>query len=207
MQSATETRTSQEWEGVIADFTAKARACDGEVADLVRDRNGLALDAELGIDGAARRLQKIASEITAKQQAAQTLRTAIGQAQSRRDEARVAEAAGADQQRHAQIAAHLEQYLSEVRSIDEALSFLTARFQAATQAMNRAETLMTGTERQPIQQLRSLFGPTLAAAHVGLGEHLQLGPLASNVIHRQPLERFAMGFVDRWVRPGETEAA
>ena len=36
-----------------------------------------------------------------------------------------------------------------------------------------------GREREPFNQLHSQFGPTLAAAHYGLGDFIALGPLGA----------------------------
>src|ERR1039458_9008143 len=100
---ATAERTSQEWELVITDLTAKASAADSEAAELVREADSLALDAELGHDGAANRLKKIAAEISTKRQTAQTARAAITQAQRLWDEARAAENNEAERQRQAEL--------------------------------------------------------------------------------------------------------
>src|SRR5260370_41456915 len=51
--------TPARWEGVIADLTAKANTYDNEVTELTQSRDALALDAELGKDGAAKALQRM----------------------------------------------------------------------------------------------------------------------------------------------------
>lgn len=50
------------------------------------------------------------------------------------------------------------------------MRLLASRFTAARQKLDRAEALPSAQERVPVQQLRSLFGGTLAAAHYGLGD-------------------------------------
>jgi chromosome segregation ATPase len=198
-------QTTEQWAGVLADLTSKARTYDTEIADLVSDRDGLALDAELGVDGASRKLQKINADLAGKQTAAQSLRTAIAQAQRYLEEARGAEADAAEQERQEQIAASLELYFAEVQKIDVTLKQLAATFATVTEHLNRAESFMNGQERQAINQLRSLFGATCAAAHFGLGESIQLGPQAAHTIHRQPLARYVGGFVDRWLKPTQPD--
>ena len=44
-----------------------------------------------------------------------------------------------------------------------------------------AEALMTSTERAPVNQLRTLWGVTVAAANFSLGEYIQLDPQASHI--------------------------
>ena len=67
---------------------------------------------------------------------------------------------------------------------------------------------MDSQERVPVQQLRTFWGCTLAAAHYGLGDWLRLGSEAQHVIHRQPYQKFVLGLIDRWVvdPPREEEA-
>jgi hypothetical protein len=122
------------------------------------------------------------------------------------EEARAAEAETVERQRQEQIGAGLEQYLAEVQKIDDGLRQLAATFATATGHLDRAEALMNGQERQAINQLRSLFGATCAAAHVGLGAFIQLGPQAAHTVHRQPLARYVGGFVDRWVESEQPES-
>ena len=65
------------------------------------------------------------------------------------------------------------------------MRLLASRITAARQMRDRAEALMSAQERVPVPQLRSLFGGTLAAAHYGLGDFLQLGQQSTYVTHRQ----------------------
>lgn len=81
------------------------------------------------------------------------------------------------------------------------MRLLASRFTAARQTLDRAEALLSAQERVPVQQLRSLFGGTLAAAHCGLGDFPQLGQQSTYVTHRQTYARFVMGLIDRWVEP------
>jgi hypothetical protein len=55
---------------------------------------------------------------------------------------------------------------------------------------------MNAQERVPVQQLRTLFGATLAAAHYGLQNWLQLGQQSTFITHRQPYARFVMGLIE-----------
>lgn len=65
------------------------------------------------------------------------------------------------------------------------MRLLASRFTAARQMLDRAEALLSAQERVPVQQLRSLFGGTLAAAQYGLGDFPQLGQQSTYLTHRQ----------------------
>jgi predicted RNase H-like nuclease (RuvC/YqgF family) len=199
----TENKSSQEWQQIITDLSAKTRGLETEVTEFIHDRDGLTLDAELGIDGAGKRIQKLSTEIAGRQTSLQNLKSAITQAQARLAESRKAEAAEAERERQLHIAAVLREYSEEITAIDSLLVQLASRFQSAKLCLDRACDLMTSEEQTPIQQLRSLWGPTLAAAHVGLGDFLELGPKAGNYTHRQPLLAFIGPFVNRWLKREE----
>lgn len=68
------------------------------------------------------------------------------------------------------------------------MRLLASRFTAARQMLDRVEALLSAQERVPVQQLRSLFGGTLAAARYGLGDFRNWGssPLMSLTGRRMP---------------------
>jgi DNA repair exonuclease SbcCD ATPase subunit len=179
------------WSGVLTDLAAKRQAARDRTERLRTQKQELALEAAMGGTDAKKRLKEINGELAKADLEAADWTSAIAQAEQSKRQAERAEAETADRVRHEQIAAHLEAYLKDVREIDAGLAALVEHFQSAKQSLDAAEALMVGSEGTPIQQLRSAFGPTLAAAHAGLGKFIELGASAGHIQHRQPLERFA----------------
>src|ERR1017187_3112951 len=202
MQQLTETveNTPAKWEAVIADLAAKRQAARDHTERLRTQKQELALEAAMGGTDARKRLAAINAELAKLTLEADDWDSAITQAEHAKLQAERAESEAADRDRHQQIGAHLEAYLAEVREIDSGIAALVERFQSAKQALDAAEALMVGTEAAPIQQLRTTFGPTLAAAHAGLGRHGELGSASQHIRHRQPLSQFVLPFTDRWMK-------
>jgi hypothetical protein len=194
-----QTQTAEQWVGVLADLETKRQAALDHAEQLRAQKRDLALEAAMGSGEAKKQLGKINSEITRLALEGDDFDAAISQAESQLSLARQAEADAAEQERQSQIAASLELYFAEVQGIDAALASLVAQFAAAKAHLDTAEDLMTGQERTPVQQLYSTWGPTLAAAHYGLGQFIELGQSSSHIIHRAPLAKFAMSFIDRWM--------
>jgi hypothetical protein len=65
-ENQTENQTSAHWGEVIRDLTKKASDLDLEIGALTAERDSLALDAEMGDERAAKRLQVITRELNAK---------------------------------------------------------------------------------------------------------------------------------------------
>src|ERR1035437_9648390 len=101
MQQAAETadNTPAKWESLIATFTRRADACDREAKELAHERESLLLDAEMGIDGAAKRMAKLDEQIAQRTREAAQKREAIEQARGRLADARQTEAADAERTR------------------------------------------------------------------------------------------------------------
>lgn len=194
-------QTTEQWAGVIADLTTKRQAAVDHLSQLREEKRDLALESAMGSGEAKKQLAKINVELARLALEGDDWDAAVSQAEASKRRAEQVAADVAEQARQEQISSALEKYLTEVRGIDAALEALAAKFAAARTHLDAADALMDGRERQPTQQLRSLFGATLACAHFGLGESIQLGPQAAHVIHRQPLTRYAMGFIDRWLEP------
>ena len=196
--------TPARWESVIADLSVKASRYETEITELTTNRDALALDAELNINGASQKLQKLQADIASKQSASSTIHIAIEQAQSKLANARKVEAEAAEQERQRQLAMLLGEFVESVQRTDALLERLSEQFQASRARLDEAMALMTPAESAPFQQLRSQFAPTLAASYYGLGDFVQLGPLAGHIQHRQKFEQFVSGFVDRWIPKPDT---
>lgn len=194
------TNPSAKWAEVIADLAAKRQAAREHTERLRAQKQELALEAAMGGTDAKKRLATINTELAKLSLESGDWDAAIAQAETAKVNAERAEAERAARDRHRQIGGHLEAYRAEVREIDAGLAALVERFQSAKQALDAAEALMIGTESAPIQQLRTTFGPTLAAAHAGLGRFIELGSASQHIRHRQPLSQFAAAFTDRWAK-------
>lgn len=190
--------TVQGWSGVLADLTAKRQSARDHLEQLRAQKKDLALEAAMGSTDAKRKLDKTNAELNKLAFELDDSDMAIAQAEAQKQQAEAVEATTAEQQRREQIAVNLGQYFVAVQEIDDGLRLLAARFAVARQHLDRAEVLMIGQERAPFVQLRSLWGATLAAAHFGLGDHIQLGDRAANYAHRQPLASYAAPFVKDW---------
>jgi hypothetical protein len=198
--------TPEKWETIIATLTNKDQISKAEITALTQQRDALALDSEMGINGAAAQLQKLTAAISSRQNLASTIATAIGQARLKLREARQRESEEAERERTQQISEALTVYFEQVKLIDDAMRLLSSRFDTAKAALDRGEALMNSQERTPVQQLRSQFGATLAACVHGLGSYIQLGPLAMHAVSMgKPLAQFTIGFIDRWVVPAKLE--
>lgn len=193
-------KTSAEWLSAIESLTARRAALDEEVAALGKQRSALSLDAALNVTGAAAKVAAISADVAKKSAARDNLVDALAGAQCRLADARKTEAEAADRARREQIGAAMSQYAAAVQRIDDALRVLAMRFVESRGALDAAEALMVGTEAQPLQQLRSAFGATLAAADAGLGPFIELGPSSQHIRHRQPLSQFVVPFCDRWLQ-------
>jgi len=191
--------TPAQWETVIADLTAKRQSTLQHLEQLRAERKTLALDASLGDEAATKRLKTLNADINRLALEVDQFDTALAEAASGKRKAQAAADVEAELARQAQIGQHLQKYYVEVEKIDDGLRQLAEHFTQAKRHLDVAENLMNAAERTPTQQLRSLWGPTLAAAHFGLGEFVGLGQLAMHTAHRKPFADYAIGFIDRWV--------
>ena len=148
---------------------------------------------------ARKRLEKVNTELAKLALESNDWDAAIRQAETAQVKAAATEAEAAEHDRRAKIGVAMERYSGEVLKIDRALAALVEHFIAATANLDAAEALMTATESQYIRQLRTVFGPTLAAAHFGLGRYIELGATARHIQDRQPLEEYARPRVSGWV--------
>jgi hypothetical protein len=200
---------AEEWRGVIADLTAKRQAAVDETTRLRDEKKALALEAAMGGGDAQKRLKAVNAELATAALKVDDWDQAVLQAESQLSLAEEAAAAARERARQEQISSALADYFAEVRGIDAALESLAEKFAGAKAHLDVAENLMDGRERRPIQQLRTQWGSTQAAAYFGLDTCIELGPAAGHVTYRQPLAKYAMSFIDRWVKdpPVTKEAA
>ena len=197
-------RSVEDWSAVIGDLTNKKQAAHEHLEQLRAQKRDLALEASLGSTDARKALKQINEKLSLLALEGDDWDAALAQAQSQKQQAEQAEAANAERERQEQITVNLEQYVAEVRKIDALMQELATRFGAARRALEFAEEKMDAMERRPVQQLKTTFGPTAAAAYFGLGNFLSLGSESSYPQHRKPLAQFVSGFVDRWVAKSES---
>jgi hypothetical protein len=198
-----ENRTAAQWEEIIGNLSSRGRNADAEVVALASEGDQLSLDAELGVGDTAQRLKKLRAEQLEKLVCASNLQAALEAAKQRHAEALEREAAEAEKKRQEQLPAASKQLMEAARLIDDSLRALAARFAAFRQALDRLEAVASGSERQALQQVRSLFGPTLACAYHGLHEFVELGPRAGHIPHRKPLADYVQTFVAAWIGAGK----
>ena len=195
----TSANTPAKWEGVLANLTTKQQAAREHLERLQTEKKRLALEAAMGGVDARKRLEKINAELSKLSLESTDWDAAIAQAQSARVKAAATEAEAAERDRRAKISESLKRYYAEVLKIDAGLAALVEHFKAATHCLDDAESLMTSTESQYARQLRTVFGPTLAAAHYNLGRYIELGPTARHIQDRAPLEAYVRPRVSGWV--------
>lgn len=192
-------QTTREWAGVIADLTTKRQAAVDETTRLRDEKKALALEAAMGGGDAQKRLKVVNTELATAALKVDDWDQAVLQAQAQLSQAEEAAAAAREQARQEKISDALADYFAVVHEIDAGLVSLAERFAAAKGHLDVAEALMNGPERQPVQQLRTQWGATQAAAFFGLDQSIELGPAAGHVTYRQPLAKYVFSFIDRWV--------
>jgi uncharacterized protein YukE len=197
-----ENRSAQDWGSVIADLAKRGNNLDAEAVALASEGDKLALDAELGIDGAAQRLKTIRADGVKKLMAANNLQVALESAKARHAEALKREAIDVEKHRRERIGENLTRYFAEVQKIDAALESLGRQFTEAKQSLDHAAEEMNGAEAAPLNQVRSTWGATLAAANCGLGAFIELGPQSSHISHRKPFAEYVAPFVEPWINSG-----
>jgi hypothetical protein len=196
----TSANTPAKWEVVIASLAARQQASRDHVERLRTEKQTLALTAALDGGGDDRkRLAAINAELAKAALEGDDWQSAITSAENAKAKAEHVEAEAAERDRLAKIGVSMKRYRAEVLKIDRALAALVEHFTAATQCLDAAEALMTPTESQYARQLRTVFGPTLAAAHFGLGKYIELGSTARHIQDRQPFEEYARPRISGWV--------
>jgi hypothetical protein len=133
--------TPARWEGIIADLTAKSDGVQTEIGELTKKRDALALYAELGVNGAPQKLQKLQAEITGKQIAKSTIYVAIQQAREKLAQAKRAEAAEAEKTRLDKLQVIFQKFVLEAQAGDVAFEQVARRL-----ALGRALLIIQGAQ-------------------------------------------------------------
>jgi hypothetical protein len=194
------------WAVVIAELEGKHQSAQDHLQQLRAQKHELALDASTGGEEARKRLNRVNADLAKLSLEIDDLSMAIRAAQDQKKSAEDAVSAENEKQRQQNIATSMAQCHAWSQRVDEIMRDLASAFSEVRANLNEAEILMNDRERVPVQQLRTLFGPTLACAFYGLGDFIQLGQQATYITHRQPYARFVMGLIDRWIQRGEDEA-
>jgi hypothetical protein len=192
-------QTVDGWSGVITDLTAKRQNHIERLTKLRQQKADISLEAAMGSPAAKTKLTKINEELHHLMIQAEDFDSAIAHAEAKKHAAENAEADTAEQERQARITESLVRFNDHVQQIDLFMQDLVNHLSAAMQELERAEVDMTADERTPMQMLHGEWGPTLAAAHYGLGTYIQLGDRSMHIQHRKPLEQFVRSFIERWL--------
>jgi hypothetical protein len=191
------------WTAVAADLAAKANRYQTEAAELVQARDALALDAELGQDGAARRLQKILGEIASKEAAAQSLRTAIAQAQAHLATARKTEAEAAERQRQEKLSALAARAMRHAAEFTDALRKTIEAGNEAKAVVRAMLALATPGEQPNVDQLLRTGPYMRAAEHAGLKAFVEFQGYPGLREHVVALEGSFKVHLGRWLKGNE----
>jgi len=197
--------TPAKWESLIANLTSRADTCDREARELAHEREGLLLDAELGIGGAAKRVAKLDEEIFHRNQEAAQKREAIRQAETRLAEARQREVAEAERVRQNELCTlasaamrHAEEFSASLRQVASAGSALKLVIQ---NMLSRA----TPGERKNIDRLLEVGPYMRAAEHAGLRAHLEFAGYTGLKEHVVPLDDALAIHLGTWLTAKKTE--
>jgi uncharacterized protein YoxC len=197
---ATKTKTSREWEAVIENLTKKSHGYETETADLAAERDDLALDAELGTDGAQRRLQKITGEIAAKQTSMQSVRTAVSQAQRHAEEARAAEAEEEERQRQAKLSTLATKVVEHASDYTRALEEAVVAGNLVRATLRQMISYSVGAEHHALDMLLSKGNFMRAAEHAGLLEFVEAQRYSGDRSHVVPLDSALQIHLEHWLR-------
>lgn len=186
--------TVEAWMIVISELEGKRQAARDRLTALRQRKSEISLQAALGDDAAKKELKDINGHLVKATVEGEDWDAAIAKAEAGRRQAEQTAAAEAEQARRQKISDEMGDYMTEVRAIDTSMRKLAEHFTAARSHLDVAAGLMQGGERNPLSQLYSKFGATLAAANFGLDKYLELGPTSADRIHRQPLTAFTAAF-------------
>ena len=205
MQSTTTENTVQRWESVIADLTAKSNAIETEVTALSQERQNLILDAELGVNGAAKRLAKLNEEINHKTRHVAVKREAIEQAKHRLAEAREAEAAIAEQNRQSELRTLASAVLKHATEFGAGLQHATQAGSALKLVVKNMIERATPVERSSLNQLLEPGPYMRAAERAGLRAYIEFQSYPGLREHLVALEDALSAHIGRWLEPDEEQ--
>jgi chromosome segregation ATPase len=187
------------WSEVSSDLATSKESITERINQLRTERKSHVLWSLMGNAKSKARLAEIDRELPSLERQLIDLDLAIAAAADHEREQAQNEEVIREKQRQHEIRAALTAFHEVIKRIDLELHELSGSFRTARELLDKAENQMTPQERQAFQQLRSSWGPTLAAAHHGLGDYIELGPRATHRTHRQPLETYVANFVGRWL--------
>jgi len=205
MQNVIETaaNTSAKWQELISSLTNKADTYDREATELAHEREGLLLDAEMGVAGAAKRLKELDEKIATSRREAAVKREAVQQAQRRLADARDAEAAEAERARQKELRTlassalhHAEEFTASLRQAANAGAALKLVVQ---NMLSRS----TPGECRNIDRLLE-YGPYMRAAEfAGLRTHLEFQGYTGLKEHIVALEDALAVHIGTWLTTKE----
>jgi hypothetical protein len=180
-------------------FSAKVDGLEAKMKSLVHEREGLLLDAELGLNGAAKKLQKVDEEIAGIRRDCQTTREAFVQAQQRLDAAKQAEAAEAEKARQKELRALARAAHAQAGEFTAALNQCVAAGQSMRMVVRNMLQRATRDERPMMERLLE-SGPTMRAAEAaGLRALVEFQSYPGPREHLTPLDEALAVFLGGWL--------
>lgn len=192
--------TTAGWREVMNKFSSKVDGLEEKMKSLIREREGLLLDAELGLNGAAKKLQKVDEEIAAVRRDCQTTREAIVQAQQRHDAARAAEAAEAEKARKKEMAALAGTAMVHAQEFTAAMNQVVAAGSSLRLVVRNILQRATKDERTMISHLLESRPYTLAAEAAGLRSYVEFAPYPGPREQIRSLDQELPVFLGRWLK-------
>ena len=193
------------WESLITALASRADSCDREAKELAHEREGLLLDAEMGVGGAAKRVAKLDEEIAHRTREAVQKRETIRQAQTRLADARQTEAAESERTRQKNLSTlasaamrHAEEFSASLRQAANAGAALKLVVQ------NMTARAAPG-ERKHIDRLLEVGPYMRAAEHAGMRAHLEFPGYNGLKAHLMPLEDALAIHLGAWITANRTE--
>jgi hypothetical protein len=191
--------TTVGWRTILEKFSAKVDGLEAKMKSLVHEREGLLLDAELGLNGAAKKLQKVDEEIAGIRRDCQTTREAIVQAQQRHDAAKQAEAAEAEKQRTEQLRALAVAAREQAKQFTAALNQTVSAGSSLRMIVRNMSQRATKEERPMIQNLLESGVFMRAAEGANLRSLLEFQSYPGPREHLTPLDEALSVFLGRWL--------
>jgi hypothetical protein len=201
----TEQNTPAKWESLIAALTGRADACDREAKELAHERDGLLLDAEMGVGGATKRVAKLEEEIAQRTREAAQKREAIQQAKSRLAEARQTEAAEAEHSRQKELCTLASAAMRHAGEFSASLRQAASADAALKLVIQNMLSRATQGERKNIDRLLERGPYMRAAEHAGLRACLDFAPYTGPQEHLAGLNDALAVHLGAWITANRME--
>ena len=207
MQQTAETidDSPAKWESLIAVFASRADACDREAKGLANEREGLLLDAELGIGSAAKRVAKLDDEIVQRVREAAQKREAIEQARRRLADARQTEAADAERTRQKELCTLASAALRHAEGFSDSLRQAASAGAQLKLVVQNMSSRATPGERKNIDRILEHGIYMRAAEHAGLRAHLEFPGYTGPKEHLVTLDNALAVHLGAWITTTGTE--